>query len=211
VLCALAPALRGVTGDIADAMGVPGVLMHDRDEHVWVLVPTPRLSVSSPAGPVARAFVRLSAATGVTVVGSAVADVAGVPDAAEETREILTTAVACGRRGAVLAEDVMVERALTGSTSAVDALARIIPELARFPHLPETLDVLYEHDLDRSGTADALHIARRTLTNRLDRIHRLTGFHPASARGVQIFMSALAADRIARLSATSPDDDRGVG
>jgi sugar diacid utilization regulator len=113
----------------------------------------------------------------------------------------------------VLADEVLVERALTGSPAAVAQLAGVVETLTPWPHLSGTLCALYDHDLDRSATADALHVARRTLTNRLDRIHRLTGVHPTSARGVQTFMTALAAHRLVRddAGADRDPDRRGVG
>ena len=65
-----------------------------------------------------------------------------------------------------------------------------------YPDLRVTLESLYEHDLDRTATASALKIHRRTLTYRLARIAELIGLIPTSARGIQILSTALAAYRM---------------
>jgi hypothetical protein len=192
-------ATTGASGDdVIDRFGVPGVLARREGSGLDVLVPVTRRTLDAPAEVAARGFERLATLTGARVAGAAVALVADLPAAVEEARSTLEIAEACERRGAVLAEQVLVERALTGSASAVRQLADVVEALARWPHLPETLRALYAHDLDRSRTADALHIARRTLTKRLDRIHQLTGIHPTSAHGVQTFLSALAAGNLVR-------------
>jgi sugar diacid utilization regulator len=170
-------------------------------------VPVGRRSIDRPGEVAEQAFGRLASATGVTVAGAGVATREALPAAADEARRALRIATACGRSGAVLAGQLLVERAITGSGPAVRELAGLIGSLAPWPHLPATLAALYQHDLDRSATADHLHIARRTLTKRLDRIHQLTGIRPTSAHGVQTFLTALAADRLAvpaPVSASAP-------
>jgi len=213
VLCTWAPASNRPMDDIAERLGTSGALVQRHENLLLVLMPAPRLAVDAPAELAANGFDRLAAATGATVAGASVADVGSVPDAVEEARAVFEIAAACERRGAVLAEDVLVERALTGSAAAMAELAEVIAVLARWPHLPLTMRTLYDNDLDRSRTAEALHIARRTLTKRLDRIHQLTGIHPTSALGVQTFMSALAADRLTRnrVDTSHTGTDLGVG
>jgi PucR C-terminal helix-turn-helix domain len=209
VLCADEPEGGCSPEDVGRTICIPGVLVRCHEEHVWVLVPAPRLSVKAPAELAGRGFGRLAVATGVIVAGAAVSDVAGIPDAAEETLATLEIASSCAYRGAVLTDDVVIERALAGSRSpAVGQLAQVIAGLGQSPHLVETLRVLYGYDLDRSRAAAALHIARRTLTNRLDRIQQLTGIHPTSARGVQTLMTALAAERLIRLPAARRRPER---
>ncbi|HXV93058.1 MAG TPA: helix-turn-helix domain-containing protein [Pseudonocardia sp.] len=198
VMCATPPVAEPNVDEIAGRLQSPGALVGCEDGRLWVLMPVSRVSIKSPREVADRGFARLAAAAGVTVAGAGLADVAGVPDAAEEALGTLEIAEACERRGGVLAEQVLVERALTGSSTAMTELAGLVAALSRWPYLQETLRSLYEHDLDRSRTAAALHIARRTLSKRLDRIHQLTGVNPTSAQGVQIFLSALAADRLSR-------------
>lgn len=213
VLCADDGVPQRPADDVAAALGVRGALVQRRDGVLLVLVPLPRRSVAAPAEVAARGFAGLADAVGAVVAGASTSDAAALPEAAEEARAVLGVAAACGRRGAVLADEVLVERALTGSPAAVAQLAGVVETLTPWPHLSGTLCALYDHDLDRSATADALHVARRTLTNRLDRIHRLTGVHPTSARGVQTFMTALAAHRLVRddAGADRDPDRRGVG
>ena len=196
VLCSAYPEPPVPVGDVAERFGIRGVLAHREDDRLVVLVPVGARGLGPPAQVAARGFARLAALTGATVAGACVAPRGELPRAGAEARATLAAAVAGRRHGAVRAEQVLVERALVGSATALRELADLITGLGRWPHLPETLRVLYAHDLDRSATAEDLHIARRTLSKRLDRIQQLTGLHPASARGVQTFLSALAADRL---------------
>lgn len=208
VLCTSTPPTRSPVGEEAERLGVSGALVHRQGDLLLALLPVSRLASAAPAEPAATGFTRLAAATGVTVAGASVAEAGSVPEAVEEARSIFDIAVACDRRGAVLAGDVVVERALLGSPTAVVELTELVAALARWPHLTATMLALYDHDLDRSRTAESLHIARRTLTQRLDRVHRLTGLHPTSAHGVQTFMSALV---VYRMNCRSADADAGCG
>jgi hypothetical protein len=204
VLSVPASARTEVLDDPARSMSTPGALARRAGDRIDVLVPVGRSALDAPGDAATRAFRRLAAATGATVAGAAVGPRARLVALGEEARTALEVGAACGRVGVVLPGQVLVERAMTGSASAVQELAGLVASLARWPHLPATLAALYEHDLDRSRTAEHLHIARRTLTKRLDRIHQLTGVHPTSAHGVQIFLTALSADRIVTQAGTAP-------
>lgn len=204
VLCISATARTGGLDAAASAVGPPGTLVRRAGDRIDVLVPVGRRALDVPGEATARYFPMLAAATGVTVAGAAVARRDALPAAAEDARVALEVATACGRLGAVLTGQVLVERAMTGSASAVRQLAELVASLGRWPHLPLTLAALYAHDLDRSRTAEHLHIARRTLTKRLDRVHQITGIHPTSAHGVQTFLSALAAHRLLGRTAVEP-------
>jgi hypothetical protein len=204
VLCIAAPARTEVLDDPARATGTPGALARRVDDRVDVLVPVARRVLDTPLGAAESAFARLAAGTGATVAGAAAGPRHRLPAVAEDARGALEVGAACGRTGVVLPGQVLVERAMTGSGSAVLELAELIAGLSRWPHLPVTLAALYGHDLDRSRTAEHLHIARRTLTKRLDRIHQLTGIHPTSAHGVQTFLSALSADRLVAQDGMTP-------
>jgi hypothetical protein len=203
VLC-VATNGRPTPDEVVDRIGLSDVLVRPDGGTLIVLVPVPRQALDHPERTVRAAFDRLVAVHPVSVAGGCTSTVDGIPDAVDDARVVLELAQACGRSGPVLAEDVMVERALVGRGSAVDDLAGLIASLDRWPHLPETLRALYEADLDRSRTADVLHIARRTLAKRLDRIEQLTGIRPTSARGVQTFMSALAVHRMSRTGQAAP-------
>lgn len=204
VLSVAASARTEVLEDPARSMSTPGALARRAGDRIDVLVPVGRSALDAPGDAAGRGFARLAAATGATVAGASVGPRQRLVTVAEEARTALEVGAACGRVGVVLPGQVLVERAMTGSASAVQELAGLVASLARWPHLPATLAALYEHDLDRSRTAEHLHIARRTLTKRLDRIHQLTGVHPTSAHGVQVFLTALSADRIVTGGAAAP-------
>jgi PucR C-terminal helix-turn-helix domain len=191
VLSILDPAASVLVDEVAEGFGVPGVLLRRTDDVLDVLVPV--RADAAPADVAGAAFTRLAAMTGATVAGAAVAGVDGLPAAADEARVALGIAAACERRGPVLAREVLVERALGGCAVAVRQLAGLVEALSHRPYLSRTLATLYANDLDRGLTASHLHIGRRTLAKRLDRVHQLTGIHPTSARGVQTLLSALAA------------------
>jgi hypothetical protein len=206
VLCTRTAADRGPAEEVARRLGTAGALVHRQDGLLLALLPASRLALVAPAEPAATGFARLAAATGATVAGASVVEVGSVPEAVDEARSIFDIAAACDRRGAVLAGDVLVERALVGGPAAVSELADIVSALTRWPHLSATMLALYDNDLDRSRTAKTLHIARRTLTQRLERIHQLTGLRPTSALGVQTFMCAIAAQRMTRHGAAADVD-----
>lgn len=194
VLSTLDPPRSVLVDEVAEWFGVPGVLSRRMDDVLDVLVPV--RADDAPVRAVGAAFTRLAAMTGAVVAGAAVAPVDALPAAVEEARVVVRIAAVCGRRGPVLAREVLVERALGGSAAAVTELVGLVGALAHLPYLAPTLAALYRSDLDRGLTASRLHIARRTLTHRLNRVHQLTGIHPTSARGVQTWLSALAATRL---------------
>jgi PucR C-terminal helix-turn-helix domain len=208
VLCVAAGRAHTSIDEVSDRFGVPGVMGLRSEGRLDVLVPISRRSLAEPADVAARGFNRLASLLAVDVAGAAVAGIADLPAAVRKARTTLAIAARCERRGPVLADQILVERALGGDRPALLELAAVVVALAPWPHLPQTLQALYEHDLDRGRTADHLHIARRTLTKRLDRVHRLTGIHPTSARGVQTFLSAMAADHL--VHDRSADDPEAV-
>jgi hypothetical protein len=207
LLSTLDPPMSVLVDELAERFGVPDVLPRRTDGRLDVLVPV--CAGDSPAQAAAAAFARLAAMTGVVVAGATVAPVDGLPAAAEEARMALRIAVACERRGPVLACEVLVERAVGGSAAAVAELVDLVGTMAHLPYLAPTLTTLYANDLDRGLTASHLHIARRTLAKRLDRVHQLTGIHPTSARGVQTLLSALGATRL--LEADREAETAGTG
>lgn len=93
----------------------------------------------------------------------------------------------------IMRQDALPERLLAGNAAVSTELRELIGRLVGSPGLLETLTAFLDADLDRSATAERLHIHRRTLTQRLHRIRELTGYDPRSSRGVEIFGLAIAA------------------
>jgi hypothetical protein len=93
-------------------------------------------------------------------------------------------------------DDVLPEILLAKETAVSARLAAVIERLDNNPELLHTLEVFFVRDLDRTATASALNIHRRTLTYRLSRITDLTGLSPTSFRGIQFLAMALAAYRL---------------
>jgi hypothetical protein len=211
VLCVAAPPAPISIDEAADRFGVPGVVGLRIEGRLDVLIPISRRSLAEPGDVAMRGFDRLASLLAVTVAGAAVAAITDLPAAVRRARTTLVIAARCERRGPVMADQILVERALGGDRPAMLELAAVVVALAPWPHLPQTLRALYDYDLDRSRTAEHLHIARRTLTKRLDRVHQLTGIHPTSARGVQTFLSAMAADHLVHdRSADGPEAVAGL-
>ena len=106
-------------------------------------------------------------------------------DALDELRVVTEVAAREGHSGAVDADDHLVELLLRRSPRLATRLrARVYDRLAaQDPELTRTLDTLIEHDFDRGATAASLPVHRNTLTNRLNRVHAITGLDVDSADG----------------------------
>lgn len=106
-------------------------------------------------------------------------------EAFDELRIVVDVAVREGRTGAVEADDHLAELLLRRSPRLAARLqSRVYDQLAAHdPELTRTLDALVEHDFDRGATAAALPVHRNTLTNRLNRIHTVTGLDVDRAGG----------------------------
>jgi PucR C-terminal helix-turn-helix domain len=107
---------------------------------------------------------------------------AELSEAFDDLRVVIEIAAREGRTGPIDPDDHLAELLLRRSPRLAARLGsrvydRLDPELAR------TLDVLIEHDFDRGATATALPVHRNTLTNRLNRVHAITGFDADSADG----------------------------
>lgn len=133
--------------------------------------------------------------------------------AAEPVRVVdLPLAVAEARRLAALActvplLDIVVsasqlplELTLLQDEALAASMCAIAAPIATRPDLLDTIQVLYQLDLNRTSTARRLGIARRTLSGRLTRIHELTGLDPTSTRGIQILYTALTALSMRRVA-----------
>jgi hypothetical protein len=108
-----------------------------------------------------------------------------LPDAFDELRTVVEVAAREGQSGLVEVDDHVAELLLRRSPRLAKRLrARVYDQLtAHDPELSRTLDALIEHDFDRGATATALPVHRNTLTNRLNRIHAVTGLDVDSSDG----------------------------
>jgi PucR C-terminal helix-turn-helix domain len=106
-------------------------------------------------------------------------------EAFDELRVVVDVAVRNGRAGEIEPDDHLAELLLRRSPRLATRLrSRVYDQLAAHdPELTRTLDALIEHDFDRGATASALPVHRNTLTNRLNRIHAVTGLDVDSADG----------------------------
>jgi len=107
---------------------------------------------------------------------------AELSEAFDELRVVAEVAAREGRAGAIDPDDHLAELLLRRSPRLAARLgSRVYDRLD--PELTRTLDVLIEHDFDRGSTAAALPVHRNTLTNRLNRVHAITGLDADSADG----------------------------
>jgi PucR-like helix-turn-helix protein len=106
-------------------------------------------------------------------------------EAFDELRVVVDVAVRNGRTGEIEPDDHVAELLLRRSPRLATRLrSRVYDQLAAHdPELTRTLDALIEHDFDRGATATALPVHRNTLTNRLNRIHAVTGLDVDSSDG----------------------------
>ncbi|MGX5655857.1 PucR family transcriptional regulator, partial [Geodermatophilus nigrescens] len=117
-------------------------------------------------------------------VADPVADLAAVPDAVAEARELVAmTRRIGGRHPVVLAQDLAVHRLLAGSVDGAALAAFVTAQLgplldhdaAHGTDLLRTLDAHVATGMSKTRTADVLGIRRQTLYARLQRIERLLG------------------------------------
>lgn len=152
-------------------------------------------------GGIADLIAELTDAAGAPVsAGAAVAaSISDVVGAARQAGDVLALAAALGRgSGAYTLTDVLLEYQLSRPSDALPALGTLLEPLDRNPDLVRTLETYLAHDLDRRGTAAALHVHPNTLDYRLRRVVELTGIDPATTRGLQLVGAALAARRLRR-------------
>ncbi|HVT63984.1 MAG TPA: helix-turn-helix domain-containing protein [Mycobacteriales bacterium] len=133
-------------------------------------------------------------------VSAGIALAATIGDLAAATRQagdVLALATGLGRGpGAYTLSDVLLEYQLSRPSDALPELGLLLEPLERNPDLVLTLETYLAHDLDRRGTAAALHVHPNTLDYRLRRVVELTGIDPATTRGLQLVGAALAARRL---------------
>lgn len=118
--------------------------------------------------------------------------VADVPSGHAEAVDVLAI-VRAGRKepGVYGMDDVLVEYAVARNDAVADRLLSLVRTLRANPTLFHTLTVLVRADYHRNAAAAELFIHRSTLDYRLGRIEEITGYHPLSRRGAQVFSLAM--------------------
>ncbi|HVT20512.1 MAG TPA: helix-turn-helix domain-containing protein [Mycobacteriales bacterium] len=164
-----------------------------------VLIATTVEESDKVVGAMPELLAELTEAAGAPV-NAGVAVAATIGDLAAATRQagdVLALATGLGRgAGAYTLSDVLLEYQLSRPSDALPELGALLEPLERNPDLVLTLETYLDHDLDRRGTAAALHVHPNTLDYRLRRVVELTGIDPATTRGLQLVGAALAARRL---------------
>jgi len=197
--------VRRVQGALDEIAGQP-VLTLLEPTGGSALLPTTPEQVRALAEDVDGLTRQLADAAGAPVIaGAAVATgLEDVKRAGAQATDVVRLARRLGRPpGGYLLRDVLLEYQLTRPSDATNALMQLLDPIDRNPDLPHTLEVYLAHDLDRRGTAAALHVHPNTLDYRLRRIVELTGLDPSTSRGLQLLGAALAARRLAGSNAVS--------
>ena len=167
---------------------------------VPVPVPAPMAGEDPPAvDPIHELVAGIAAAAGAPVRAamSVQATDEGLPAAAGQAHEVLRLLVRLRvPPGAYTLDDVLLEYVLSMAGPAAHRLADALAPVETGPQLIETLGAWFAADFNRRRTAAALHIHPNTLDYRLARIGDLTGFSPATARGVQLLGAALTLRRL---------------
>ncbi|HEX3705544.1 MAG TPA: helix-turn-helix domain-containing protein [Mycobacteriales bacterium] len=190
--------LRRVQGRLERWAGQPVLGLLEPAGGPVLLATTPEEADKVVVG-LAELMIDLNDSAGATVsagvaVATTLADLVG---ATRQAGDVLALATGLGRGpGAYSLSDVLLEYQLSRPSDALPALALLLEPLERNPDLVLTLETYLEHDLDRRGTAAALHVHPNTLDYRLRRVVDLTGIDPATSRGLQLVGAALAARRL---------------
>jgi PucR C-terminal helix-turn-helix domain len=126
------------------------------------------------------------------------APTARLPRARVEAVEVVASALASRRvPGCYRLADVLVEYAVLTQPSVASIMVSMIEPVTRSAVLLATLRALLTADGNRTKAAADLTIHRSTLDYRLQRIERLTGHDPTSARELQVLSTALTAHEAA--------------
>lgn len=109
-------------------------------------------------------------------VGTAIAAIGEVPDAAAESADVAEIAVATGRPPGVYAlPDVLTEYQLTRPGPGHRLLLRQLAPLDEHPEWEETLRTFLRSRCDRRRTAESLHLHPNTVNYRLARVAQACG------------------------------------
>ena len=125
-------------------------------------------------------------------VGTAMGRVGALTDALELARRVATVApVEQVPRRLYGVADVFVELSVAQVPEVDSTLRDLARRLTTGPDLVTTLDAYYRNNMNRVGTAAAVHIHPRTLDYRLRRARELTGVDPTSVHGVRILSATV--------------------
>ena len=141
-----------------------------------VLIPVPGTAAQDTAR-IREALHRLPSALDVNLhVGTAIAAIGEVPDAAAESADVAEIAVATGRPPGVYAlPDVLTEYQLTRPGPGHRLLLRQLAPLDEHPEWEETLRTFLRSRCDRRRTAESLHLHPNTVDYRLARVAQACG------------------------------------
>lgn len=118
-----------------------------------------------------------------------------IPEAFQEARQtiVLISAMPDAQSHPYRSDELLVELAIARQPALLQRLANLLAPLRQGTDLHRTLVALFQCGLDRERTTRTLHIHRRTLTYRLQRIRELTGLDPTTAHGIQLLRTAITA------------------
>ncbi|MFW6689993.1 PucR family transcriptional regulator [Streptomyces sp. MAR4 CNX-425] len=123
----------------------------------------------------------------------------GLPAAVAQTADIVELVRRTDRPpGLYRLADVLLDYQLSRPSEALAGLAELLEPLAGRPELLHTLETYLARDLDRRGTAAALHVHPNTVDYRIRRIARLTGLTPTAPADARRLSAALVARRTLR-------------
>lgn len=185
--------------------GTPGVLWRADNitGNLLILVPaddlaTSRVTAAALTGGLSE---RLSEPLHIAEVHAATLD--AVPTAYREAQQMmpLVAAMPDARSRPYAVDELLVELAVARQPALRHRLADLLIPLREGTDLQITLNALFECELDRERTSRKLHIHRRTLTYRIQRIRELTGLDPATAHGIQVLRTAVTASRLPTIHA----------
>lgn len=155
-----------------------------------VLIPRERFDPAG-AGPLVD---RLAVAAQTRIRATCVlADVAGIPEAAERATAVLDIMRRLRLVGFHRFEDLSLEYQLTRPGAARRQLAALLDPLDRHPVLLDTLIAHLATRATRLSTARVLHVHPNTIDYRLNRIAEITGLDPLRPDGIWRIRSALVA------------------
>ncbi|MGW0174669.1 PucR family transcriptional regulator [Rhodococcus sp. NPDC003322] len=187
--------LRRVQAELDRITGEAALTVIDSGGGV-ALVPCP---ASPPDWEQLRAVVeRLGRVLGANLhVAGAIAAPAGIPEAVEQTAEIVAL-VARSRRppGLYRLADVLLEYQLSRPSAAQRELAGLLSPLAGKPELMQTLEAYVAAGLNRRATAAALAVHANTVDYRMRRVFELTGLNPSDPADLPHIGAALVARRV---------------
>lgn len=193
---------------------LPGVLHCGDLSKLIVLLPLEfptEASRRKAAATAAELADTLSTLTGQTVHAAQAyrPDLAGIPAAHEEacTTLSLVKAIPDADPRLYRMDELLVEEAISRQPDIRRRLTALLSPLDAGRDLRHTLEVLFACNLDRERAADHLHIHRRTLRYRMDRIRDLSGIDLDSAHGLQLLRAALTATRLAAQEPHDPQPE----